>query len=114
AQAVLAHGRMGTPEEFANSIIREGRKGGTVRVKDVAGAELGTQDYSIVGRLNGKPCAIIAAYQLPGSNAVQTVGGVRKLMAQMKERFPEDVDYAVSLDQTLPVTDPLTEILETL
>src|SRR5215813_1856508 len=112
--AVLAQGRLRTPEEFANIIIRETPNGGTVRVKDVARAELGTQDYSIVGRLNGKPCAIIAVYQLPGSNAVQTVGDVRKLMAQMKERFPEDVEYAVSLDQTLPVTEGIKEILETL
>ena len=112
--AVLAQGRLRTPEEFDNIILRETPNGGTVRVKDVARAELGTQDYSIVGRLNGKPCAIIAVYQLPGSNAVQTAKDVRKLMAQMKERFPEDVDYAVSLDQTLPVTEGLKEILETL
>jgi HAE1 family hydrophobic/amphiphilic exporter-1 len=83
-------------------------------VKDVARAELGTQDYSIVGRLNGKPSAIIAVYQLPGSNAVQTVKDVRKLMAQMKQRFPEDVDYAVSLDQTRPVIEGIKEIVETL
>src|SRR5438034_5416405 len=112
--AVLAQGRLRTPEEFDNIILRETPNGGTVRVKDVARAELGTQDYSIVGRLNGKPCAIIAVYQLPGSNAVQTAKDVRKLMAQMKERFPEDVDYAVSLDETLPVTEGLKEILETL
>jgi HAE1 family hydrophobic/amphiphilic exporter-1 len=80
----------------------------------VARVELGTQDYSLSGRLNGKPSAIIAVYQLPGTNAVQTVQGVRKLMAQMKQRFPQDIDYAVSLDQTLPVTAGMKEILETL
>ena len=85
-----------------------------VRVKDVARVELGAQDYSLIGRLNGKPSAVIAVYQLPGSNAVQTVAGVRKLMAQMKQRFPEDIDYAISLDQTLPVTEGMREILETL
>src|SRR5215470_12757911 len=112
--AVLAQGRLRTPEEFGNIILRETPNGGTVRVKDVARAEFGTQDYSIVSRLNGKPSAIIAVYQLPGSNAVQTVRDVRKIMSQMKERFPEDVDYAVSLDQTLPVTEGLKEILQTL
>src|SRR5215831_7390209 len=111
---VLAQGRLKSPEEFGNVIVRESGNGGVVRVKDVARVELGAQDYSIVSRLNGKPSAIIAVYQLPGSNAVQTARDVRKLMAQMKERFPEDVDYAVSLDQTLPVTEGLKEILETL
>ena len=57
-------------------------------MKDVARVELGAQDYSIVSRLNGQPAAIIAIYQLPGTNAVQTAAGVRKLMAEMKQRFP--------------------------
>src|SRR5712671_931607 len=69
--AVLAQGRLSTPEEFGNVIVRETPNGGTVRVKDVARVELGTQDYSMMCRLNGKPAAGIAVYQLPGSNAVQ-------------------------------------------
>ena len=112
--AVLAQGRLTSPEQFGNVIVREAPNGGTVRVRDVARVELGTQDYSLSGRLNGKPSAIIAVYQLPGTNAVQTVQGVRKLMAQMKQRFPQDIDYTVSLDQTLPVTEGMKEILETL
>jgi HAE1 family hydrophobic/amphiphilic exporter-1 len=112
--AVLAQGRLTSPEEFGDIVVREAPNGGTVHVKDVARTELGAQSYSIQGRLNGKPSAILAVYQLPGSNAVQTVSGVRKLLAQMKETFPEDVDYAISLDQTLPVTEGMKEILETL
>jgi HAE1 family hydrophobic/amphiphilic exporter-1 len=112
--AVLAQGRLTSPEQFGNVIVREAPNGGTVRVKDVARVELGTQDYSLSGRLNGQPCAVIAVYQLPGTNAVQTVQGVRKLMAQMKQRFPQDIDYTVSLDQTLPVTEGMKEILWTL
>src|ERR1700739_2045623 len=112
--AVLAQGRLRTPEEFGNIIVREAPNGGIVRVRDVARVELGTQDYSMIGRLNGKPSAIIAVYQLPGSNAVHTVAGVRKVMAQMKQRFPEDIDYAVSLDQTSSVTAGIKEIIVTL
>jgi len=112
--AVLAQGRLITPEQFGNITVREAPNGGIVRVKDVARVELGTQDYSMVTRLNGKPCAAVAVYQLPGSNAVQTVAGVRKLMAQMKQGFPEDIDYAISLDQTLSVTEGMKEIMETL
>src|ERR1700685_1984 len=112
--AVLAQGRLTSPEQFGDVIVREAPNGGTVRVKDVARVELGTQDYSLMSRLNGKPSAIIAVYQLPGTHAVQTVQGVRKLMAQMKQRSPQDIDYTVSLDQTLPVTEGMKEILETL
>jgi HAE1 family hydrophobic/amphiphilic exporter-1 len=112
--AVLAQGRLTSPDQFGDIVVREAPNGGNVRVKDVARVELGSQDYSIISRLNGKPSAIIAVYQLPGSNAVDTVAGVRKLMAQMKQRFPEDMDYAISLDQTLPVTEGIKEIVETL
>jgi hydrophobic/amphiphilic exporter-1 (mainly G- bacteria), HAE1 family len=112
--AVLAQGRLTSPEQFGDVVVREAPNGGIVRVRDVARVELGTQDYSLIGRLNGKPSAIIAVYQLPGTNAVQTVQGARKLMAQMKQRFPQDIAYAVSLDQTLPVTEGMKEILETL
>src|SRR6201989_58191 len=79
--AVLAQGRLTSPEEFGQIVVREAPNGGTVRVKDVARTELGAQDYSLMSRLNGKPSAAIAVYQLPGSNAVQTVAGVRKLIA---------------------------------
>jgi HAE1 family hydrophobic/amphiphilic exporter-1 len=112
--AVLAQGRLTSTEQFGDVIVREAPNGGTVRVRDVARVELGTQDYSLAARLNGKPSAIVAVYQLPGSNAVQTVDGVRKLMAQMKQRFPQDINYIVSLDQTLPVTEGMKEILWTL
>jgi hydrophobic/amphiphilic exporter-1 (mainly G- bacteria), HAE1 family len=112
--AVLAQGRLTSPEQFGNVIVREAPNGGTVRVRDVARVELGTQDYTMVARLNGKPSAVVAVYQLPGTNAVQTVAGVRKLMAQMKQRFPQDIDFAVSLDQTLPVTAAMKEIIWTL
>jgi len=112
--SVLAQGRLTSPEQFENVIVREAADGGTVRVKDVARVELGAQDYSIVSRLNGKPAIVIPVYQLPGSNAVQTAAGVRKLMAEMKQRFPQDMDYAISLDQTSAVTEGIKEIIEAL
>src|SRR5580704_1699901 len=112
--SVLAQGRLTSPEQFENVIVREAPDGGTVRVKDVARVELGAQDYSIVSRLNGKPAIVIPVYQLPGSNAVQTAAGVRKLMAEMKQRFPQDMDYAISLDQTTAVTEGMKEIIQTL
>ncbi|MCU1332533.1 MAG: transporter, hydrophobe/amphiphile efflux family, partial [Candidatus Angelobacter sp.] len=112
--SVLAQGRLTSPQEFENVVIREAPDGGIVRVKDVARVELGADDYSIVSRLNGQPAAIVAVYQLPGSNAVQTAAGVRKLMEDMKQRFPQDMDYAISLDQTSAVTEGMREIIQTL
>jgi HAE1 family hydrophobic/amphiphilic exporter-1 len=112
--SVRAQGRLTSPEEFGQIVVRETPDGGIVRVKDVARAELGAQDYSIIGRLNGKPGAIIAVYQLPGSNAVQAAAGVKKLMAEVKKRFPEDMDYVVSLDTTRAVTEGMKEIVKTL
>jgi HAE1 family hydrophobic/amphiphilic exporter-1 len=111
---VLAQGRLLSPEEFGSIVVRETPDGGTVRVRDVARIELGSQDYSIAGRFNGKPSAIVAVYQLPGSNAVEAAGGVKKLMAQMKQSFPEDVNYAIALDTTRAVTQGMKEIVETL
>jgi HAE1 family hydrophobic/amphiphilic exporter-1 len=112
--SVLAQGRLSSPEQFENVIVREAPDGGIVRVKDVARVELGAQDYSVVSRLNGKPAIVIPVYQLPGSNAVQTAAGVRKLMAEMKQSFPQDMDYAISLDQTSAVTEGMKEIMVTL
>jgi hydrophobic/amphiphilic exporter-1 (mainly G- bacteria), HAE1 family len=112
--ALLAQGRLTSPEQFGNIVVRETPDGGIVRVKDIARVELGAQAYSEAGRLNGQPAAVLAVYQLPGSNAVETAAGVRKLMAQMKQRFPQDMDYAISLDQTKAVTEGMKEIVETL
>jgi len=112
--SVRAQGRLTSPEEFGNIIIREMPDGGVVRVKDVARAELGSQDYSVTGRLNGKPSAIMAIYQLPGTNAVQAAEGVRKLMAEVKNRFPQDMDYVISLDTTRSVSQGIKDIVVTL
>src|SRR3981189_3283156 len=112
--AVRAQGRLVSPEEFGQIVLRETPDGGIVRVKDVARVQLGAQDYSTLSRLNGKPGAIIAAYQLPGSNAVVAADRVKKLLAEAKQRFPEDMDYVVSLDTTQAVTSGMKEIVLTL
>src|SRR5579871_3827027 len=112
--SVRARGRLSSPEEFGEIVVRETPIGGIVRLKDVARVELGAQSYSVLGRLNGKPGAIVAAYQLPGSNAVQAADALKKLMAESKSRFPADIDYVISLDTTLAVTQGIKEIVETL
>src|SRR6059036_74182 len=112
--AVRAQGRLQTPEEFGEIVVRANPDGSFVRVKDIARIDLGAQTYNLKGRLNGQPAAILACYQLPGSNAVKAAQGVRKLMAEAKQRFPADMDYAVGLDQTLAVTEGMRDIVKTL
>jgi len=112
--SVRAQGRLTTPEQFGDIIVRENPNGGAVRVRDVARIELGAQSYTLAGRLNGKPSAILAVYQLPGSNAVNDSKAVRALMAQLKKSFPPDMDYVIALDQTNAVTEGIREIVLTL
>src|SRR6476469_8978710 len=112
--SVRAQGRLTSPEEFEQIVLRETPETGIVRVADVARVELGAQDYSITGHLNGKPSAVVAIYQLPGSNAVQTAAEVRKLFDVEKRRFPDDVDYTIPVDTTRAVNEGLKEIVETL
>jgi len=111
---VRAQGRLETPEEFGEIVVRANPDGSFVRVKDIARISLGAQTYNLKSRLNGQPSAILALYQLPGTNAVKAAQGVRKLMAEAKQRFPADIDYAISLDQTLAVTEGMREIVKTL
>jgi HAE1 family hydrophobic/amphiphilic exporter-1 len=112
--SVRAQGRLVTPEQFGDIIVRENPDGGAVRVKDVARIELGAQSYTLMGRMNGKPSAILAVYQLPGSNAVNDSKAVQALMEQLKKSFPPDMDYVIALDQTKAVTEGLREIVLTL
>jgi len=111
---VLAQGRLETEEQFGNIVIRASSNGSFVRIKDVGRVELGSQTYSQVSSFNGKPAAVVAIYQLPGSNAVDAAKGVRELMGQLKQRFPSGLDYSISLDTTLAVTAGMEEIYKTL
>lgn len=112
--AVRAQGRLQTEEEFGNIVIRAETDGSMVRLKDVARVELGAQTYNVSSRFNGKEAAILAIYQLPGSNALDAAAGVKKLMSELKQRFPADMDYTISLDTTLAVTEGIREIVQTL
>ena len=111
---VRSQGRLVTAEEFGNVVVRLTPEGSTVRLKDVARIELGALTYNSSGRFNGRPSALIAVFQAPGANALSVADGVKKMMQELKGRFPSDMDYAVSLDTTLPVTEGIKEIVTTL
>jgi len=112
--AVRAQGRLQTPEEFGDIIVRANTDGSMLRVKDVARIELGAQNYAISGRLNGKAAALVALYQLPGSNAIAAADGAKETMKRLAEKFPADLDYVICLDTTLAVTEGMVEIQHTL
>ena len=112
--AVRAQGRLISAEEFGEIVVRAQSDGSVVRLKDVARIELGAQVYNLVGRLDGKPSAVIAVYQLPGSNAVAAGKGTIAYMEEQKKRFPPGLDYITALDTTLPVTEGIKEIEHTL
>src|SRR5512136_2653621 len=112
--AIKAQGRLETEDEFGKIVLRANPDGSLVRLKDVARVELGSQVYSVVGALNGKPSAVLALYQLPGTNAIQAVDGVKKLMEEAKRSFPPDLEYEVSLDTTAAVREGIKEVLKTL
>jgi len=111
---VRAPGRLTTAKQFGDIVIRADQNGSVVRVRDVARVELGAQTYNIDGRFNGHPAAIVAVYQLPGSNALTVAELARKLMAQSSTTFPAGLKYQVALDTTQAVTASMEDIEHTL
>src|SRR4029450_3425339 len=111
---VRTQGRLLNEEEFANIIVRTNPDGSEVRLKDIARLELGTMLYNALGRHDGTPSAVIAVFQIPGTNALDVANRIKATMEDLKQRFPRDMDYLVSLDTTLPITEGITEIEHTL
>jgi HAE1 family hydrophobic/amphiphilic exporter-1 len=112
--AVRAQGRLVGVEDFGNVVVRAKPDGSLVRVKDVARVELGAQTYTTQGRLDGRPAVLVLIYQLPGSNAIETMKAATRLMEEAKARFPNDLEYVTALDTTLAVTEGIREIVHTL
>ena len=111
---VRAQGRLQTPEEFGQIVVRSNTDGSVVRLKDVARIELGALNYQMRTRTNGQPSAIIAVFQAPGSNALAAADGLKRTMEELKGRFPADLDYSIVFDTTLPVREGIKEIVTTL
>jgi HAE1 family hydrophobic/amphiphilic exporter-1 len=111
---VRSQGRLVTPEEFGEIVVRSQPDGSTLRLKDVARIELGAQTYSFDVRSNGVPAAAIGIYQLPGSNAISAAAGVRQKLEELGRRLPKDMEYEIAVDTTQAVTAGIREILITL
>ncbi|MDA8231181.1 MAG: multidrug efflux RND transporter permease subunit [Magnetospirillum sp.] len=111
---LLTKGRLVTPEEFRQIVVRANPDGSLVRVGDVARVELGARSSDAYSRLNGQPAASIAIYQAPGANAVAVADGVERVMKTLAARFPEDVHYKVIYDTTAFVKATIHEVVKTL
>ncbi|HEY6448574.1 MAG TPA: multidrug efflux RND transporter permease subunit [Acidobacteriaceae bacterium] len=111
---VRTQGRLVTPEEFGNIIIRANPDGSVLHLRDVARVELGEQIYSLSARYNNAPAGMMAVYQLPGSNAVETARLVTKRIHELSANFPAGMRYDIPLDTTKAVTAGIHDIVVTL
>ena len=107
-------GRLSTPEQYGNIVVRTGADGAIVYLKDIARIELAATDYSRSSRLNGVPTAIIGVYQLPDANALEVAKGVRKVMDSLAPTFPKGIHYVIPYDTTLFVSESVHEVVKTL
>src|SRR5271165_2752862 len=107
-------GRLTTPEQFGNIVLRANPDGSLLRVRDVARVELGAQNQDIEGRFNSQPAVAIGIYLSPGANAVETAGLVRANMDRLSQRFPPGLKYLVNYDTTTFVQDTIHDVLITL
>ena len=110
---VQAPGKMMSPEEFGNIIVRQSATGAIVRISDVGSVELGSENYKAFGRLNGKPAGVLATYLLPGANQLAASKEIYKTLEELKKNFPEDVDYEIVYDTTPAVEASINEIVHT-
>jgi HAE1 family hydrophobic/amphiphilic exporter-1 len=111
---VRTQGRLVSPEEFGNIVIRSNADGSVLHLRDVARIELGTQTYDLTARYNNGPAGALTVYQLPGSNAVATAAAVTKRMRELSKTFPTGMEYDIPLDTTKAITAGIHEIVITL
>ncbi len=111
---VQTPGRLITADEFGSVVVRSNPDGSQVFLRDVARIELGTQAYVVSARLNQAPTAALSIYQLPDANGLEVARKIMVEMERLKQRFPEDLDYVISLDTTRPIEAGIREIVITL
>src|SRR5688572_3204121 len=111
---ISTQGRLLDEQQFGDIIVKQGTQGQVTRVRDVARVELAARDYSIASQLNGKPAAAMVIFQLPGSNAIETSDRVRAKMEELKQNFPQGVDYRIVYDTTIFARESISAVVHTL
>jgi HAE1 family hydrophobic/amphiphilic exporter-1/multidrug efflux pump len=112
--SVFVRGRLSTPAEYENIVVRARSDGSLVQIKDIARVELAATDYTRSSRLDGEPAAAIGIYQLPEANALDVAQGVRDAMEHLSKTFPPGVEYAIPFDTSTFVSESVKEVIETL
>lgn len=112
--SLTTKGRLSTAEEFENIIVRTSAQGGLVKLRDIARVELGSENYTLSGGVNGAPSAMMALSQASGSNAIDVMKATRKAVAEMEKNLPDDVEFLIGYDSTEYVRSTIKEILFTL
>ncbi|TWC30512.1 multidrug efflux pump [Pseudomonas sp. SJZ079] len=112
--SINTQGRLVNEEEFENIIVRAGEDGEITRLKDIARIELGSSQYALRSLLNNKPAVAIPVFQRPGSNAIEISDAVRGRMAELKQSFPQGVDYEIVYDPTIFVRGSIEAVVHTL
>jgi HAE1 family hydrophobic/amphiphilic exporter-1/multidrug efflux pump len=111
---VIVHGRLRSVQEFENVVLKSGPNGSIVRLRDVARIELAANDYTRSSRLNGKPVALLAVFQLPDANALEVSQKVRRTLEELAPRFPRGISYSIPLDTSEFVREAIREVKITL
>ncbi|PZO86851.1 MAG: multidrug efflux RND transporter permease subunit, partial [Micavibrio aeruginosavorus] len=111
---INAKGRLTTPQEFEDIIIKRDENGVVTRLADVARVELAAQQYAMGSTLDGKQAAGIGIFAMPGSNALEISKNVRAAMEELKGNFPSGIDYAIAYDPTTFVNDSIEAVIHTL
>jgi hydrophobe/amphiphile efflux-1 (HAE1) family protein len=111
---ITTKGRLSTPEEFENIIVRALPGGATVRVRDVARVEMGSKDYEFIGRVNGRPATLVGVFLQPGANALEVADECNAVMEELAKRFPDGLAYANVYDTTRFVKVSIREVVKTL
>ena len=106
--------RLVTEKEFGSIVVRSNEEGAQVLLSDISRIELGSENYSSSARRNSLPTAVIALYQMPGSNALEVAEAAKKTMKEIAEKFPKDIESQESLDTTLAITAGVEDIIHTL
>ncbi len=112
--SVNAQGRLQSPEEFGDIVVKTSAGGAVTRLRDVARIEMGAADYSLRSLLNNKSAVAVPVFQAPGSNAIQIADAVRATMEEIKQTMPEGVDYSVVYDTTQFVRASIEAVVHTL
>ncbi len=111
---VHTRGRLSQPEQFADIVLKSGASGQKVRIRDVSRVELGARNMDVQSKIDGHDCASLAVWQLPYANALQTADNVRAKMEELKQSFPEDVDYQIAYDTTPIIRESINGVINTL